>query len=1379
MRGALLTLILLLGAPVARAQDQDQDASVADIEARLAGELDLAERLALERARARALEGCGRRSDAARAYRDLLARGVDAASELLRLEGARLEVSFERPLAPRHKLDLVLTGERCGEVELRLYRVDPARIRERAQRPGAALFPLLRAPPAAALSRLARWRAPAPAPDAPVRTRTPNALPAGLYLLVVEARGVARPVSLHVPATAALVRRGAGDGLLWLVERATGRPVPGLALARLDALGRRLGPLGTTGAAADEEGLLRYEGDAPWAMGWRDEGDLVLAPLLPPRAPGAGPARGLWSDRPAARAGEALHLASLAGGRGLRLLTPAGEEWQALPPGRTTLEATLPRWAPAGTWSLVQGEERLPLAVAPAATPEVALEAELVGEPPQLALRATLAGGYPLAGARLSYRADLLPARPEWQPRGPRPLPPHAPRLAPEAAPRALARGELVLDEAGQASVPLPAAGAAGHALLLARATLRDGPLRAEAFAARDLGPARALYLEPERRLARPNQVVALRFLAIDRDGRPLRELPVLLRAGPDGDEGAEPWLERGLRTGADGWGRTTLSLAQRGGVRLDLRAAPVGSQSVSARASLWLSEPELSQPAPALDLLLERREEQRARALALLPFARGAALLTAEAEDLLGTRVLQARDPQVPLELPAPPPPGARFVLHAYHRDAWEQAAVELPVGPAPLEVTVEGGVAALGSELALEVHVGRRSPEGVSPAPARLLASLHPAGAAGWLDRAAEPDPLRLGVRGAEPAGEAAPVASLALTTLGADLRRVTDARGAATVHLAAPPGPGEHWVRVEARDAEGGRGVGWARVLVRAPLRLRLRAPAHLVEEDASELALELESDRPAPLLLSWSASGLAFGAPQVEGAHPRLGEDPGRNTLALAAAERARVRIPVRAQRPGRYPLRFVLARAGEDPASVEATAELVVRVAGLPEERAGAGVVSPERKRARETLEAPRGLVPQTAVLELAADPEPLTALLTGLAALEARPGLLARLEAASVRRLLPALWARRKPALPLPPDPAPWDGLRHALFATGTAQGDHGAETLDLGLALLRLRDLGVRVPAALIAPVGTAARLSAEPQALLARPASASQLAAGLSPDEAVFAAAADPTPEALAQARAGAAALTTTAARAELLGLLVERPRAEDAPLREELLASVLAARHGAGWPDPRDAGAALRALLRLALAEAEAPGVRVEAHRESEPLLKSFSGAGLREWQGVVTRADPQAGTGTRLSLRVWDARRPVPYSWALRGLVRCAPDAPPEQHGLRVERALLPRGRLRPGQRLTLQVDVGDLEGDLPAGLELEVPLPGGCALLTAPADAALEDGVLRLTPRSSRTTVELLAHVPGDYRLLPARARSLRDPARRGTSAAARVRIAGD
>src|SRR5690606_29178794 len=97
--------------------------------------------------------------------------------------------------------------------------------RELASEPDRSLFEHLRAPPAAALENVARWRVEGPAEGAPVELRTPAALEAGVHLLTLSARGVTVPVPLVVSRATALLRRGTGPTLLWLVEREQGTPL--------------------------------------------------------------------------------------------------------------------------------------------------------------------------------------------------------------------------------------------------------------------------------------------------------------------------------------------------------------------------------------------------------------------------------------------------------------------------------------------------------------------------------------------------------------------------------------------------------------------------------------------------------------------------------------------------------------------------------------------------------------------------------------------------------------------------------------------------------------------------------------------------------------------------------------------------------------------------------------------------------------------------------------------------------------------------------------------------------------------------------------------------------------------------------------------------
>ena len=88
----------------------------------------------------------------------------------------------------------------------------------------------------------------------------------------------------------------------------------------------------------------------------------------------------------------------------------------------------------------------------------------------------------------------------------------------------------------------------------------------------------------------------------------------------------------------------------------------------------------------------------------------------------------------------------------------------------------------------------------------------------------------------------------------------------------------------------------------------------------------------------------------------------------------------------------------------------------------------------------------------------------------------------------------------------------------------------------------------------------------------------------------------------------------------------------------------------------------------------------------------------------------------------------------------------------------------------GQRVRCVLELSPL----PPGTRLEVPVPGGCRLLTNELGAELRGGVLHLEPRASRVELDLVTRHPGRYLVLPARARA-RDGSW-GTSQEARLEI---
>ena len=1367
------------------------------------------DRLAAELALADALARAGRRSEAAAAWRTLLAAGIDCASELLALEGARLSVSLAAPPEAGAPLQVSLEGGGSGPVQLALYQVDAPRLRQELSSAPRGLFALLRAPPPATLRRLAAWGAAAPSAGAPIRSVSPEPLPRGLYLLVVEARGVARPCPLSVPSAAWTLRRGAGEGLLWVVERGgpqQGEPLSELSFRALDRLGYPQEELGETRGPGPEAGLLPYPSEAPWACAWRlgseggPRGGLVLVELLASRPP-PRPPLAAWLSEGRLQAGE--RLAAWSGGRGggdprlvWELLAPGGQVWASRRGEDFALR--LPPWAPPGTWVLSRGGAERSLSLGPAAAPEARLEVELVrgAEAWRVELQGALAGGYALAGAEVTWRARLHPAAPVWEPAGLRPQPLHAPRLL-HGPGKTVAEGRVVLDAEGRASLSLPREDAS-WALLSLEAELWGGRVRAHTSGV--AGPAQAIGVSPERALlpARAPLPVTLRWIDRAGEGLPRPEFRLVLR-----DEAGQELAARELRGDESGRAKTSFSLDLQGRVLLEARIAEGVPHEAGLRgqARVWLEDPEgLAAPSGApprgIELLLAAAlPGSPARALARFPRA-GFVLRTRERATLLDARVLRLRRPQLAWD----PEPEGRLVLQHF---AGEWLGCEEPRAQPqrPLEVRVSGGVAAVGSALSLRAQV--RSSRG--PEPAALMLEVYRPEGARWRDRLPGEAPHLPG--GVASRSDPAPLASGSAS--GADAL-AADSRSAPAwvlprpvfvsaghrapsgrLELEVPAGelpPGRYWARVEAIGAGGeaggegegeARGVGWTRCEVAAPWELRLSAPDHLVVGDASELVLELSAATPAETLLRWEAPGLALGEPRLSGLAPRLGVDPGRRALALGPGARGRLRFPIKALQPGSHELSFLLQDArGHD--LVSARARLEVRPRGLVWWRAQSGAV-PAKGRAQLELDMPRGVVPSTARLEATFDPEPLTALLAGLERLEAHPGSLrAPLEAALIRQRLPEIALARR--LAHSPPQAPWriDELLQRAAALWESPGAWGSLTPDLAVALARLQARGLPVSTSLLrgpweALAAQEAAAPGDARAAFALRLGRRAAAFPATPSGALYAALAaaeaqgplSELPDALvAEALAAEPHLEDPLERAELLAFLAERGIAP--ALEARLLEEVLSARSGPGWDDPALAGAALRALAALALRpppgagpaaqHLELPSVGFSLLLEGRKLYEGWAGAGLERWPGPLRLASTRFGPGSRLQLRSRETREPVRYALRAGGVVREEEPAP-RREGLGIARALS-AAQARVGQRLRLVVRVEAAEGAAPLGsrgLRLELPLPGGCRPFDPLVAAEVREGVLYLDARGPTCEVELLAAHPGTYRLLPARA----------------------
>jgi hypothetical protein len=545
--------------------------------------------------------------------------------------------------------------------------------------------------------------------------------------------------------------------------------------------------------------------------------------------------------------------------------------------------------------------------------------------------------------------------------------------------------------------------------------------------------------------------------------------------------------------------------------------------------------------------------------------------------------------------------------------------------------------------------------------------------------------------------------------------------------------------------------------------------------------------------AALRLTWSTTGAELGRPKLLGTKALLGGDPGPATLLLAPAEEIWVSLPLTAQSHGQATVTCSLVLEGTTAEPVEVSLTLPVLPRGLREERRFAGVVEPGAQ-VEVPLDLPQGSAQRPVALELAVDPEPITAAIAALEdLLRPGPGLRRDLQALLARGPLAALLQVRRLTPPHASNPGPDRGQVLAnLSATWDEAEGWGHATDTILLALQRLVVEGQSIPPELIDRALTLIEARAQPGAL----GSLALVRAGrldaLPPID----------PEAHdadalvawleAQVRVGppaqtqvlldavverADALQTTRAQAELFLLLLALDHAPG--LRQRLLDAVLDARRGAGWADPDDAGAALRALLAQARLDGERPGARFTSSIDGWELHKSWSGDGLREWQGVAHLAD-RLGGRSRLTVQVIDAPAPLRYAGRVEAFVR---EQPARSDGLQVDAALLQAGAgkpvgvagVRPGDRLVLRVELAARDGDL-SGTLLELPLPGGCAPLTVPADARLERGMLLWEPRSSTLELELLAVAAGEYRLLPARLRSLSDPSRVGVGNERRLRV---
>jgi hypothetical protein len=1457
-------VVALALAAVATGQEPEQDA-LAAIEARAAADpdgaleaLDLvlaardlpaAPRRKAELLRPRVLQRAGRADEARAAWEALLRRGEDVGAELLALSGARLAVELAAAPVPGEPLRLTCSGGRTGALAVRLYRVAGARLRVALEaEPARGLAQHLRAPPAAALSRLASWDAPEPTPEAPTTTRSPAPLEPGTYLLTVTARGVTLATPVVVSRALAVCRRAAGGGVLWLVDRARGDPIADLELRALDADGAPGDPLGRTSA----DGLLALTGASARAFGWLAEGaELVpfVVDLPEARAPVAAAPPVVSLDLPVYRPG-GLIVARAAGLRpdsraAARLLDPRGvavHTAAAVVDGAGVAAVTLPlpRHASPGPWRVELGPARATARVLPGSTPgvEVALVLPEATSGRRLLGRveARLATGGSLENRAVRWAVRLVEAEPGLEgPPAPSPLPPYALRArTADDAGQVIASGALTLGPRGEAplDVPLPA---------LARPTL----LRVEAellLAAHEPGAAPAppaavrfvaagprdllLDVRPARFVAAPTETVVVSVRAARLDGQPaaLEDLELTAELRPA--RGGAPVTERrALRTDADGHARTQWLFDAPGAVALRVAGHDATGRDVAAVSSFQVvarRAEEQGGAAAAIRLALEAAPAPGAREahlLAELPFERGHALVTCEAEGALDARVVAVEGGRARLTVAAG---DQEVVLVAVRGGVVHEARAGVAPEGAPLVVDAWTTTPADDGALPLSVRVsdvdGTRRLAAIAALlyprdTARFVATGEPRGGAPGdalaPDEATRPRAHETTVAPAWPD----------LSSLGGR-SAWTNGSGLGTLRLPAPAGPA--WARVFARARRGTAGETWcAADLERGPLSVSLVSAAHAVEGDRGELVARIAvTDRAAlppgaALRVTWKAEGLELKAPRVEGSRPVLLGDPGPAALRLEPTPELRVVFSTVATGgplgPGPTTARAeVTVEAEGSPIVARATWTLPVRARGLVESLSFAGEVPVEGEVAH-TLELPPQAIVGAARLEVSLDPEPATAALAGAAALaRSADPLLGPLHALLAQRRVAALLIARRLAPPARPDADGGPGaveLTHALgalAATRDATGAWGGRTPSVARLLVDLRAEGVDVPAALVGPaldalaswppgasgrgrallaLALAGRLTDELVATIDAPSSA--------PDERpalaralVLAGAERRAEEALAAAVVGARSLTTTEARAELLALLLERDASP--ALQAELLAAVLQARAGAGWSDADDAGAAVRALALVAAREADAPGTQVELVLEGRDALSTWSGAGLAEWTGPAALAGSQVARRSRLQLRA-RGPRPAAFSGRVDALVRDV--GPPVARGLSLTRTLAvasSAGRQPVGVAGVAAGDVVHLRVELAPSSEgaplrtddllLEVPLPGGCRVAALPAGALLVDGVLSIVPLGGRVEVTLVALIPGDHRLLRARARSLRDADRVATSDEVLLRI---
>jgi hypothetical protein len=1355
-------------------------------------------RSAVERARGDALRRLGRNREAEEVWRALLARGVNVSGELLALAGARLTVTHGE-LVPGVAPAFRLSGERTGPVELRIYRLDSERIRTDT-REGRSLFERLRAPKSGALTKIGGWTDPGFEAPGERQVSAPAPLAPGTYLLTVTAREVSIPVLLVVHGALAIVRPDRNGGVLFLAERTRGDPLGGIELKGYAADGHDERPLGKT----DSAGVLRFDAGPRWVLGWRER-ELLLLPL--PTAPVASRPLSslvLETDLPRYRPGQTVRVRVLGppaavAPRQLRLVGPGGvvREERTLTPDRSgvaTADLRLPVSARAGRWRIEVNESSLDLGVdrAGAETVELNLFHQnwrwVDGKPLEVDVSATLRGSkLPVGGKTVRWTLSERPSASRWPAAEASasestlaPLPPYA--LRDRGGPsRKLATGTVELDPSGGAKLSIPWAGFEDARLLVLETAFEDGALFAhtskEVIAGRsDL----RLALRLSRVISAPRDVVSLLLCAADLSGRPVAGRDVLLtvrRVRPDGTR--EQLEERRARTDARGLVRSTLSLGLIGLIELELTSRDDVGHTVSATASLWLVTREAELFPGALEVVVDPLTGE---ALARFPFETGKAFAAREAlGGVLSTQLLSVRRGVARWRPATPKPPGCRLVVGAIRKGkalVGEAAWVRRREG---LRVMAKASAADDGQTI---LELGTAYADG-APRAARLDVVVYPDDTARVLDRAA----AGLG------AGSSAALRAAARRGLGVSLRAGSvwsNGRGVGRVRLRLPKRPGRYWARVEAVDSTGRRGATWCPVRVNESITLDVAVPATLVEGDSSEVVALVRCPpalvQPGALIrLSWRAKGLKVGAAQVDGAAVAHGGDPGSATLQFAAsATRVRVVLPFSCLKAGVTALSLSAALEGDPSPPVVFERAIRALPRGLSVSRSWTGRVK-AGEAAWVRLELPKAAVTEASHIEVALDPEEATAVLAGFEALGA--GLRGRLQAVLTRSAVDGLLKTRtlKPqALPSVQGLVP---LVHQLAAARDRQGTWGSATTSLVLALLRIRAQGGVVPQDLIAPALKALNANSNPKAWLALS------LAGASPpplrdatsDAVVFVAVAratekgDAPTKALERAIAVASELVTVEAKAELLRLLVLADAEPE--LRAELTQRVLLSRNGPGWADPDDAGAALRALALVASAREEQRGSRVEAVLEGDAIVKGFSGGGLAEWTGVGRKTGVRPRSKLRIRSR---AGSDVHYAVALRARVR-RKLPPAEVNGLAIERhltgaagAVVPVGGVLAGARVQLAVSVRAVDGDHPGaaseGLWIEIPIPAGCDLLTRPAELQLVDGSLQGPLLKGSLVLDLLCRVPGEYRVLPARVRSLKSPKRSGTSVERTFRI---